>query len=443
MKPMRSQDKKIYVLDTNIILDGANNIFNYGLDNTIVITDTTLDEIDSKKSGTSEIAFQAREFGRLLQDSKLIETKQTSDYCETILSLNGMELVIISLKNPEKTRADDKILEVFKYLPKHAKFISNDVLCRYKGISLGVTCEMGGQIIKNDLPIIQKTLELDYKTFENLPIDILEVDKDYTKDIFCYILKCGNSSKLGYVVNGELRIITDETFEYMVVRPQNVGQRFSLAAMLDLDIDISVVEALAGSGKTLLAVAAGIKHMRAGNFNKIVYIRNSIESTEKVEEVGFLPGLSEKFKIYNYPLYDTLEFIADKSKMKGTATSENDDIDPRVYKLMDKYKIETMWNGSIRGRTISRSFVIIDEVQNFSKSSLQTVLSRVDKDCKVVLIGSNRQIDHPYITKNTNGLSIIQRALKNDNPEVVLHGSKMEKVLRGRITEFAERIFES
>lgn len=101
-----------------------------------------------------------------------------------------------------------------------------------------------------------------------------------------------------------------------------------------------------------------------------------------------------------------------------------------------------MWNGAIRGRTLSRAYVIIDEVQNFSKKSLQTVITRLDKECKLVLIGSNRQIDNPYITKFTNGLSVVMDSMTKDNNEVVLFGTELTTVVRGKITEYAERIFE-
>lgn len=196
------------------------------------------------------------------------------------------------------------------------------------------------------------------------------------------------------------------------------------------------------SGKTLLALSAGMKMIRQGKYDKIIYIRNSVESVDKAEEVGFLPGLEEKFKIYNYPLFDTLEFIAQKDMRKKENNQSQESIDSKVEELIAKYHIETVWNGSIRGRTISNAFVIIDEVQNFAKSSLHTVLSRMDKDSKVVCIGSNRQIDHPYINKYTNGLSVLIGAAKESNNEVNLFGTELDKVVRGKITEFAERIFE-
>ena len=103
-----------------------------------------------------------------------------------------------------------------------------------------------------------------------------------------------------------------------------------------------------------------------------------------------------------------------------------------------------MWVGAIRGRTISNAFVIVDEVQNCSKSTLLTILSRIDNDSKVVCIGSNRQIDHPYINKYTNGLSVLLKAAREDkNNGVNIFATSLSKVVRGKITEWAEKIFEN
>lgn len=458
---MPLKEKTKYVFDTNIILNAVNDIFIK--DQTIIIPEMVLQELDNNKDGHTDQAFNQREFGRLLQRSTLVKNESIilSEHEEAVLTyleVNSFELVIFSIKEPKAKKPDDIILETFNYL-KDQVLVSNDVLCRYKAISKGIKTYNLGCTSESQELIIQKEIELNEENLQKLSkevqelihldiyniegLDASEIDPEYKKDVYCYIIKNGKSSLLQNVVDSKICIIHDEFFNKQAVKPQNQGQRFQMQAMLDLDIDVSVIEAKQGSGKSLLQVQSGIKHIQQGNFDKIVYIRNSVESTDKAEEVGFLSGNEEKFKIYNYPLYDSLEFIQNKTNMKPPQNQAkgDSDIDPRVLQLMKKYNIETMWNGSIRGRTISSQFVIIDEVQNFSKSSLLTVLSRIDEKCKVIMIGSNRQIDHPYITKNTNGLSVILNSLKEVNPEITLHQSKMDKVLRGRITQFQERIF--
>ena len=184
-------------------------------------------------------------------------------------------------------------------------------------------------------------------------------------------------------------------------------------------------------------------------FSSIIYIRNSIESTAKGEEVGFLPGLEEKFKIYNHPLYDTLRFIArskltksNSNRSKASKLPVTDDaVEELVTEYMEKYKIQTMWVGELRGRTLSDAFVIADEVQNFSSSTGQLVISRLDKNCKLACIGSNRQIDNMYTNKYINTLSILLKAAKESDHSIKIFASELTKVFRGPLVEFAEKVF--
>ena len=176
-------------------------------------------------------------------------------------------------------------------------------------------------------------------------------------------------------------------------------------------------------------------------YSKIIYIRNSIESLDKGEDVGYLPGLAEKFKIYNHPLYDSLDFmIREKYKDKKTMTEEA--LLEEMDNLKEKYHIDTMWVGEMRGRTITNSVVIVDECQNLGEKSLKLVLSRIDKTCKVIIIGSNAQIDNIYVNKYNNGLSKVLKTAYFKHEEVNLFACKLNKVYRGPITEWAERIFK-
>ena len=198
-----------------------------------------------------------------------------------------------------------------------------------------------------------------------------------------------------------------------------------------------------------MAISTAMRLVKEKKFNKIVYIRNSIESIDKGEDIGYLPGLEEKFAIYNHPLYDNLKFIAKQQLTQANHNKSNKDqisedlIDKRAEELQERYNITTMWIGELRGRTISDAVVIIDESQNFSNSSLRTSISRLDKGCKLIVIGSNNQIDNPYINKYTNGLSTLFNATKEKHPEVKLHATTMDKIVRGGITAFAERVFNS
>ena len=192
-----------------------------------------------------------------------------------------------------------------------------------------------------------------------------------------------------------------------------------------------------------------MKLINKKKFSNIVYVRNSIESLAKGEDVGYLPGMEEKFRIYNHPLYDSLRFIAkteltksnaNKTKANVTTISE-DTITAKVDEYIEKFKIQTMWVGEMRGRTISDAIVIVDEIQNCSASTGQLILSRLDKNCKVICIGSNRQIDNLYSNKYINALAMLLKASKSEHDEVKMFACELNKVLRGPIVEFAEAIF--
>lgn len=189
--------------------------------------------------------------------------------------------------------------------------------------------------------------------------------------------------------------------------------------------------------------------VKAKKFSRIIYIRNSIESTAKGEEVGFLPGLEEKFKIYNHPLYDTLRYIArvaltksNSNKSKANKSEVTDElIESLVAEYTSQFNIQTMWVGEMRGRTLSNAYVIVDEYQNCSSSTGQLILSRLDKDCKVVCIGSNRQIDNIYTNKYINALSGLLKAARDSDHSINLFACELTKVLRGPLVEFAEKIY--
>lgn len=457
------QFEKIYVLDTNIILEDANQILSIaqGGKNLIILPETVIDELDSKKSGFSEINFQAREFGRILSEAEVIKTRKAGSKKDvTIMSLSVKDILIdvISFKDymlsgmDQSVVNDRKIIKVAQFatkyyqMPEETILLSNDIMCRTRAISLNVKSEglqRNKESLKNEFVKVLDGLESgEFCVMENKPI--IDYDPDHKPENYCYHFKAvDGNEQLAYIVHGLINFVDEDELRKNVVKPLNVGQLFAMSGMTDDRIDVCVIEALAGSGKTLLALAAGMKAVRQGRYDKIIYIRNSVESVDKAEEVGFLPGMEEKFRIYNYPLFDTLEYIAQKEMKKKENNQSQEAIDAKVEELVNKYHIETMWNGSIRGRTISNAFVIVDEVQNFAKTSLQTVLSRMDKDSKVVCIGSNRQIDHPYINKYTNGLSVLIRAAKEESSEVVVFGTELNKVVRGKITEWTERIFEN
>ena len=237
---------------------------------------------------------------------------------------------------------------------------------------------------------------------------------------------------------------TEKELRRQDISPKNVGQLFLSRAIQNPSIDIVLCEALAGTGKTLTAFSNAIQLVKRGEYKGITYIRTSVDDVEKAEENGFRSGNDEKDAPFFGPIDDTLGTIFRNrykdNKRKGK--EYEDFINEQVAEAMLKYNIKALTTLGLRGRTLDEEIVIIDEAQNYSRSSLQKVVTRMGKNTKLIIIGSNRQIDHPYITRHNNGLSILLEEARHEHDEdVKLHVVPLTKILRSPIAEFAERVF--
>ena len=455
-----------YILDTNIILDSVENLLTLSDNNTntLVIPETVIDELDAKKTGFEDINFNARQFARLLEDSTIVSNEQVGPLHVITTNIDTLDisLKIISKKDytcDTQTVAlnilnDRKILEAsadyINLVDKESTLVSLDIMFRTRALSMGLNAE--ALVGKNsDVPNeFHKTIEVSNIMSLNSAV-ITAVDPSYVVENYSYTLvdRDTGNEKLAYVANGHLYFLDEADLGRQSVRPMNKEQKLFVNAILSDMYQIIISDAKAGSGKTLLSLATAMRLVAKKKFSNIVYVRNSIESLAKGEDVGYLPGLEEKFKIYNHPLFDSLRFIAkseltksnaNKSRANTTVISE-DTITAKVDEYIEKYRIQTMWVGEMRGRTISDAIVIVDEIQNCSASTGQLILSRLDKNCKVICIGSNRQIDNLYTNKYINSLSFLLKAAKSLHEEVSLFAIELNRVLRGPITEWSEKIF--
>ena len=455
-----------YILDTNIILDSVENLLTLSDNNTntLVIPETVIDELDAKKTGFEDINFNARQFARLLEDSTIVYNEQVGPLHVITTSIDTLDisLKIISKKDytcDTQTVAlnilnDRKILEAsadyINSVDKQSTLVSLDIMFRTRALSMGLNAE--ALVGKNsDVPNeFHKTIEVSNIMSLNSAV-ITAVDPSYVVENYSYTLvdRDTGNEKLAYVANGHLYFLDEADLGRQSVRPMNKEQKLFVNAILSDMYQIIISDAKAGSGKTLLSLATAMRLVAKKKFSNIVYVRNSIESLAKGEDVGYLPGLEEKFKIYNHPLFDSLRFIAkseltksnaNKSRANTTVISE-DTITAKVDEYIEKHRIQTMWVGEMRGRTISDAIVIVDEIQNCSASTGQLILSRLDKNCKVICIGSNRQIDNLYTNKYINSLSFLLKAAKSLHEEVSLFAIELNRVLRGPITEWSEKIF--
>lgn len=461
---------KHYVLDTNILLEDATNIFKLSENskNLIILPETVLDEIDSKKSGFDEINFQAREFARILENSEIKSSLKKDNYKIIRLEIKNVQTAIIDIISKDEYNIntknvslniinDRKILEIATfaniYYKNEIEFLSLDIMARTRAVSLDIKTGSLMGSSKDDFKYeFIKDIEIDFEDLEDFNNkEIYQFDKEYKpyNYSYCFKVRASDQVVLANIQNKRIQVLDETEIRNQIITPLNKEQLFFSNAIISHIYNVLIVEAKAGSGKTLLALSGALKLVRQKKYQKIIYIRNSVESLDKGEDIGYLPGFEEKFKIYNHPLMDSLEYIirSEHKKRNSKKNIENKDelddseVTTRVEQMIQNYSIETMWVGEMRGRTISNSFIIIDEAQNMSNKTMQMVLSRIDNTSKVVILGSNKQIDNFYVNKYTNSLTTLLKSTKNESTLVNTFAIKLQKVLRGPITEWAEMIF--
>jgi len=430
------------VLDSNILLEDASTLQTYELEDILIIPEIVLDEVDSKKTGDSELAFQARSVGRILAKGKIVSSERTSTHVITTVDI-GRTIEIVSKHHYEAVGEasilnDRKIIEIAKDFD--AEFISNDVMARIRAISEG--------LVAKPLDLVDDT---EIETFRTLTIDtfdkiegmfVKDLDKDFKLEVKSYLLQTveGNQ-KLAIVVNGKFQLLDEDELVRQEASPLNKEQKVLSAAILSNAYGVIVSDSKAGSGKGVVTLSSMMKLVKQKKYSNIFYVRNTVNNFDKAEEVGFLATNEAKFEQFYTPLYDTLRFFAEQALKANKYAPDilEEKVTERTEMYMSKYNIKPITTLGLRGRTL-RGLIWIDEPQNFSAGSLKTLLTRVGKDSMVVLTGCQSQIDNPYLNKHNNGFALIKETTKKDY-KVKTFSVTLEKVVRGEITEFAEEVF--
>ena len=447
------------VLDTNIILLDANNIITLGANgNVVILPETVVDELDSKKNGTSEIAYQARSFGRLIARATELPIENKAGMIIAPLEVDDIRIKIVSLDKYDipqdvdpKNLNDRRIIEVAKRLStfyNDLTFMSNDTMCRIRARTLGLTVSDFKYVDKTNFEFtIHQHVDLD--TFKCLHgAHITEVNPEHSNENFNYIFTADGTEqvKLATISNGIINILgkdTERDLRRQDINPVNREQLLLSKAIQDDAVDIVVCEALAGSGKTLISMSNAIKLVRQKKYKGIIYFRASVDDVDDVEAVGYLSGNEEKFAVYSGPLDDTLDTIA-RNRNKASKLKAEDyelKIAEVVEEIREKCNIEFMTGLGMRGRTFDDVVFIMDEAQGQTAASFQKTVTRIGKNCKLIILGSNRQIDNKYLTKFTNGLSKVMNDCTVISDKVAKHAVTLVKVERGGIAEWGENLF--
>ena len=418
----KKKPKKIFVLDTSVILHDHNSL-NCFEENNVAIPITVLEELDNFKRGNDTKNFEAREFIRTLD--RLSNDFTLQDW----IPINGPEkgkFKIIMENESLNTDAvkvfgnknDHKILNAalsLKVSNKEAKIIlvSKDINLRLKAKALNLIAEdfetgkidrdstlyNGKQMIENiESDFINKL----YKQGQNTDVGVL---KNKIVSNGFYILKNGKSSVLGYYNPFDEQLERVEKQYVYGIKPKNAEQTFALHALLNPDIKLMSLQGVAGTGKTLLALASALEQHNL--YHQIVLARPIVPLSNK--DIGYLPGNAEdKINPYMQPLFDNLKFIKNQF-------GENEKKYRKIVEMEEQGKLKISALAYIRGRSLSNVIFIVDEAQNLTPHEVKTIITRAGENTKIIFTGDVFQIDTPYLDEQSNGLSYLIDRLKGND----------------------------
>jgi PhoH-like ATPase len=411
---------KIFILDTNVILHDHTCIYQFQ-DNDIILPIVVLEELDKFKRGNDLINYQAREFVRTLDGiigDELFNGGKSLGKGKGKLRIETGKPFSDELKSSfREDIPDHRILAIAEFTTK--KFprrktilVSKDINLRMKAKSLGIPAED----YKTDQVTDQNVLDKTVTTFENMNDELIAVLYDQGSLDFqqlldgykpesneCMILKGNNSSVLARYDLKNNRLVRIEKKPAYGIKPRNAEQTFSLSMLTNPDIQLVALTGKAGTGKTLLALAAAIETHKS--FDQILLARPIVALSNR--DLGYLPGdASEKINPYMQPLFDNLSVIKHVFNPRSQEYQ-------KIEELQKDEKLVITPLAYIRGRSLSNSFFIIDEAQNLTPHEIKTIITRAGEGTKMVFTGDLQQIDSPYLDMKSNGLAYMIDHMRN------------------------------
>ena len=436
--------KKIFVLDTSVLLHDHESITNFD-DNYVAIPITVLEELDKFKLGNDTKNFSAREVIRFID--KLSNTNLLQEWI-SLGSKKGKFKIIMDY-NPKNIDAE----HIFAAQKNDHKIINSALVLQQEEPNrkvVLVTKDVNLRIKAKAIGVVAEDYQTGKVTLKEITSDSAQtidgVDSDIIREIFIkstiaengllgkkkktnsyYILKNGKNSSLCYYnhLNDEVERIEKE-YVYGI-KPKNAEQAFAFHALLNPHVKLVALQGVAGTGKTLLALASALE--QAKSYNQIILARPIVPLSNK--DIGFLPGdANDKIGPYMEPLWDNLKFI--KSQFG-----------PNEKKL--KQIVEMEESGSmlitplafIRGRSLSNIIFIIDEAQNLTPHEVKTIITRAGENTKIIFTGDVQQIDTPYLDENSNGLAYLVDKLSG---QPLFCHVKLEKGERSELANLANQL---
>ena len=409
--------RKIFVLDTNILIHDPNSIYNFR-GNDIFLPIEVIEEIDKLK-GKPDTGIHARMATRVIE-----EIRQMGNISEgvnlpdeiffKVIVDTGRDCIPDGLR---KDSTDNSVLGLTikikkQYPDRKVILVTKDINLRIKADAIGLQVEdySTDRVVYDELDKGYNEVEISKELFDKYDksgkLDISNLNLDYTPSPnFFFILKCGQEKTSGRVVGDKVKKFINGDINAWGARARNDEQRFAMDLLMDDDIKAVTLVGKAGTGKTLLAIAAGLEQVVERKKYSKLYIARPIIPMGK--DLGYLPGSEkEKLRPWMQPIFDNIELLSD---FKGDKTGEKVITGLETMGLL---KVEALTY--IRGRSIPNGFIIIDEAQNLTPLEMKTIITRAGENTKIVFTGDPFQIDSPYLDANTNGLTYLAEKLKDE-----------------------------
>lgn len=412
--------KKIFVVDTSVLVHDPQAL-NAFQDNDIIIPIAVIEEIDGQKKRQDEVGRNARRVSAFLDE---LRTKGHLDSGVSLGKNRGTLRVELNHQEVDKlpptldrAKIDNRIIAVALALKQNSPHpvivVTKDINMRIKADALGIAAEdyETDKIEIEDVYTGTRTVKVEPDVIDRFYAagEILLSQVDLYPNQLIILEDSFGSSKSAlarHLCNGRLVPLRYGTQEPFGLKARNKEQKFALELLLDDEVRLVTLIGRAGTGKTLLALAAGLqKVVEESKFRRLAVSRPVVPMGN---DLGFLPGdINEKLRPWMQPIYDNLEFLFSNR-------DRNEKIDHLVNSMKDLNILELEALTYIRGRSIPNQFLLVDEAQNLSPHEIRTVITRVGEGTKIVLTGDPYQIDHPYLDSNSNGLTFVVERFKNE-----------------------------
>lgn len=436
--------KKNYVLDTNVLIHDPSSIYNFE-DNNIILPIYVVEEIDKLKRAEGEKGRSARVTARNLDELRgkgsLFQGVELPKGGKLRVEIKGeyKNLPNFLQKDVMDNRILAVVIELIKSGEENIILVTKDINMRIKADALQIPVEdyETDTVSFDELYRGYKEIEIDddsYKKFiKSGKIKLADIYKGDSFPNECFKLKNQDKEHLAIYNTDKKRLekLTYSDIELWGIRAKNAEQSFAVELLMNPNIQIVTLVGKAGTGKTLLALASSLEQVVERSIYKKIFVARPIIPMGK--DIGYLPGgEKEKLRPWVQPIYDNFDYLASNKGNEDRKSGEK-----AIFGLesMGLLKVEALTY--IRGRSIPKGFIIIDEAQNLTPHEIKTIVTRAGTDTKIVFTGDPYQIDNPYLDANSNGLTYLAEKFKN---EKIAGHITLEKGERSELAELAAKL---